>query len=363
MKVLYQLLLLVQLCTARLIEASDSNFHLFYDHETPIFVYFYAPWCKYCVEFSPVFEQLSSFYEHARDKIKFIKVDGDENKGISRKYKIEAFPTVLLLEGETRINVFARSIKQLEKVIREKYGVLSQPPDVEVKPGIKFDKRVDVDLMDLERFSDIIDGTKVLAFFAKENTTDLGRIIDLADEVTHYYRRQSLVKVALVDLTNPEDAKTAKELYDVDLDTDDAELRFIIPQLGNFKFNETLRLPLIHKRFHVLSDEIDILHETMGIIDIDWSLFPDYQALLDDALTKDTEYERYYREILGRAMNSTIYLNTEFVSVTDLISMNLKYQHFKNFKIKQNILRKLLLLDIDYKKKEEQRRLLEHGEL
>jgi thioredoxin 1 len=68
--------------------------------KTPVVVDFWATWCGPCRIFSPVIEEVSKGYE---GKVKFGKLDTDENSDIAAKYNIMSIPSVLLFEnGEVK---------------------------------------------------------------------------------------------------------------------------------------------------------------------------------------------------------------------------------------------------------------------
>ncbi len=64
--------------------------------ERPTVVDFWAPWCGPCRAVSPVLEQLES--EHG-ERLRFVKVDIDENPDVAGRFGILSIPTVMLFEG------------------------------------------------------------------------------------------------------------------------------------------------------------------------------------------------------------------------------------------------------------------------
>jgi thioredoxin 1 len=64
--------------------------------QTPAVVDFYADWCGPCRMVSPIIEQLSKEYE---GKVKFAKLNTDENPEIAMKYGIMSIPTIMVFKN------------------------------------------------------------------------------------------------------------------------------------------------------------------------------------------------------------------------------------------------------------------------
>ncbi len=64
--------------------------------KVPVVIDFWAPWCGPCRIFSPTIEDVSKGYEN---KVKFLKMNTDENESIAGEYNIMSIPTVLLFEN------------------------------------------------------------------------------------------------------------------------------------------------------------------------------------------------------------------------------------------------------------------------
>ena len=78
------------------IDVTDQNFKEIVENSNiPVVVDFWAPWCGPCRMLAPIFEKLAEDYEW---KIKFVKVNVDENPATAIKYGIQWIPSILLFK-------------------------------------------------------------------------------------------------------------------------------------------------------------------------------------------------------------------------------------------------------------------------
>ncbi|KAH8879166.1 thioredoxin-like protein [Thozetella sp. PMI_491] len=63
----------------------------------PAFVDFYAPFCKYCRELSPIYKELAEKYQDRY--ITIAKIDSYTQKAIGERYEVQSWPTLYFFDG------------------------------------------------------------------------------------------------------------------------------------------------------------------------------------------------------------------------------------------------------------------------
>ena len=62
----------------------------------PVIVDVYADWCGPCRALAPLLDRLASHYS---DRLRFVKVNADEEQDIVRFYRVEGLPTLLIFRN------------------------------------------------------------------------------------------------------------------------------------------------------------------------------------------------------------------------------------------------------------------------
>ncbi len=79
------------------VNANEATFEVETKAAPTVVVDLWAPWCGPCRFVSPILEELAR--EHA-GRLKIVKVNVDENPGLSRRFDAMSIPTMLVMRGE-----------------------------------------------------------------------------------------------------------------------------------------------------------------------------------------------------------------------------------------------------------------------
>lgn len=99
------------------VELSEKKFDEFVKSGI-VFIDFFAEWCMPCLMMTPIVEELSKKFAK---KIKFGKVNVEDNESLAGKFNITSIPNFILLKDGKVIEQFigAMSPEELEKKLKK----------------------------------------------------------------------------------------------------------------------------------------------------------------------------------------------------------------------------------------------------
>lgn len=98
------------------INITDSNFEQeVIKSDKPVLIDFWAVWCGPCRMVAPIVEELANEYD---GKVKFGKLDVDENQQTTIKYGVRSIPTLLIFKNGKLLDTIIGAIPKNQIVHR-----------------------------------------------------------------------------------------------------------------------------------------------------------------------------------------------------------------------------------------------------
>ena len=95
-------------------EVNEANFEAeVLKSNEPVLVDFFATWCGPCKAMAPALDAVAS---EMSGKLKVVKLDVDQNPGITEKYRIQAMPTLIMFNGGKEVNRNVGALVQKSKL-------------------------------------------------------------------------------------------------------------------------------------------------------------------------------------------------------------------------------------------------------
>lgn len=83
--------------TDRILQVTDDTFEEeVLNSPEPVLVDYWANWCAPCKMIAPLLEEIAAEYA---GKIKVAKLDIDQNRAVTERFKVRGIPTLMLFKG------------------------------------------------------------------------------------------------------------------------------------------------------------------------------------------------------------------------------------------------------------------------
>ncbi len=139
------------------IEVTDQNFDdIVLNSDIPVIVDFWAPWCAPCRMLAPTFEKLSDDYEW---KVKFVKVNVDENFMLPTKYNVQGIPSLMIFKDKQVVKTLVW-VKPEDEYKNELDSILDNNEENKMTENKTNNQQAIVNVNGIEEFTQTLENNK-----------------------------------------------------------------------------------------------------------------------------------------------------------------------------------------------------------
>jgi len=90
-------------------EMTDKNYKKILASEKPVFIKFWASWCRPCRKMTPEYKKASASFV---GKVVFAELNTDKHRDIALQHKVKSIPTTILFKNGKELDRLSASLNQ-----------------------------------------------------------------------------------------------------------------------------------------------------------------------------------------------------------------------------------------------------------
>lgn len=193
-----------------MIDVTDATFQtevLDKSNSVPVVVDLWAPWCGPCRALGPIIEKV---VDETKGAVTLVKVNVDENPGISQAFKVQSIPAVFALDGGKVVDSFVGALPEHEvRAFVEKLAPGTSEVDVLVETG---DEASLEKALELDPNSGKVAAALALLYLERGESERAETLLNKYPEIDEIARAKAKVRLTAANIANMSEVDIEAEL-------------------------------------------------------------------------------------------------------------------------------------------------------
>lgn len=99
-----------QLFDGEVVNANKETFDQLIKDEMPIVIDFWAPWCRPCVNFTPIFTEVAAERAH---QIRCVKINTEQEQELANRFRIRSIPTIMVFQNGEMVDMLSGALPKV----------------------------------------------------------------------------------------------------------------------------------------------------------------------------------------------------------------------------------------------------------